>query len=171
MGPPKNAVLGRFHLPRPCCRRISEKSAKIPPEGWSSGGGDFRTFFSKIGDNIVWEGEAFLKNWSKRGYPYFGHFLAILGISGENGVPDWPPRGCKPAEKTVHHPSWAVSEALPREYLGPGHPGSAKYTLGRASEMTHEGWCTVFFAGLHPMGDQSGTLFSPEIKIAKKCPK
>ena len=38
------------------------------------------------------------------GYPYFGHFLAVLGISGENGVPDWSPRGCKPAEKTVHHP-------------------------------------------------------------------
>ena len=42
----------------------------------------------------------------------------------------------------------------------------------RASEMTHEGWCTVFSAGLHPLGDQSGTPFSPEIpKIAKKCPK
>ena len=39
--------------------------------------------------------------------------------------------------------------------LGSGHAGSAKYTLGRASEMTHEGWCTVFFAGLHPLEDQS----------------
>ena len=27
------------------------------------------------------------------GYPYFGHFLVILGISGENGVQSWPPRG------------------------------------------------------------------------------
>ena len=25
------------------------------------------------------------------GYPSFGHFLANLGISGENGVPDWSP--------------------------------------------------------------------------------
>ena len=56
------------------------------------------------------------------------HFLAILEISGENGVPDWSPRGCKPAEKTVHHPSWVISEALPRVYfalpacLGPNTP-------------------------------------------------
>ena len=60
-----------------------------PPEGWSSGG--FPHFFSKIGDNMVWGGETFLKNWSKRGCPYLGHFLAILVISGENCVPDWSP--------------------------------------------------------------------------------
>ena len=131
-------------------------------------------------------------------YPYFGLFLAILGISGENGVLGWSPIGCKP-EKTIHHPSWAISEALPREYLGPGHffskvrdsmvwegktcpktvflegggynplAESAKLIIGRASEMTPEGWCTVFSAGLHPLG---GTPFSPEIpKFAKKCPK
>ena len=46
-------------------------------------------FFSKIGDSRVKRGASFLKNWSKRGYPYFVHFLAVLGISGENGVPDW----------------------------------------------------------------------------------
>ena len=47
-----------------------------------------------------------------------------------------------------------------------------KYTLGKASEMAHDVWCTVFSADLHPLGDQSGTPSSPEIpKIAKKCPK
>ena len=36
----------------------------------------------------------------------------------------------------------------------------------------HEGRCTIFSAGLHPLGDQSGTPFSPKIpKIAKKVPK
>ena len=48
------------------------------------------------------------------GYPYFGHFLVVLGISDESGVPDWSPRGCKPAEKTVHHPSGVISEAPER---------------------------------------------------------
>ena len=62
------------------------------------------------------------------GYPYFGHFLTILGIFDEKVVPDWSPRGCKPVEKTVHHRSWAISEALPRVYfalpacLGPNTP-------------------------------------------------
>ena len=38
--------------------------------------------------------------------------------------------------------------------------------------MAHDGWCTGFSAGLHPLGDQSGAPFSPEIpKIAKKCPQ
>ena len=59
-----------------------------------------------------------------------------------------------------------------RVYLGPGHARSAKHTLGRASEMTHDRWRAVFSAGLHPLGDQTGTPFSPKIpKIAKKCPK
>ena len=35
--------------------------------------------------------------------------------------------------------------------------------------MTHDGRCTVFSAGLHPLGDHFSTPFSPEIpKIAKK---
>ena len=47
-----------------------------------------------------------------------------------------------------------------------------KLTLGRTSEMTPEGWCTVFSAGLGFLGGQYGTPFSPEIpKIAKKCLK
>ena len=52
--------------------------------------------------------------------------MAILGISGENGVPDRPPREHKLSEKTVHLPSGAISEVLPRVDLGPRHAGSAK---------------------------------------------
>ena len=47
--------------------------------------------------------------------------------------------------------------------LGPRRAGSAKLTLGRASEMTPDGWCTVFSAGLYPLGGQECTPFSPEI--------
>ena len=36
-------------------------------------------------------------------------------------------------QRKRYHPSWVISETLPRVYLGPGHAGSAKYTLGRAS--------------------------------------
>ena len=52
-----------------------------------------------------------MKKW---GTPYFG------GISGENSVQSWPPRESKPAEKTAHHPSGAISEVLPRVDLGHG---------------------------------------------------
>ena len=95
-------------------------------------GGGFPHFFSKIGGNVVWRGDTLLKNWSK-GDPLFGHFLAIVGISGENGVPYWPPMESKPAETTVHHPSGVISEVPTRANLGPRHAGSANYTLGRAS--------------------------------------
>ena len=94
-----------------------KKNAEIPPEGWSSGGGGFPHFFSKIGDNMVWGGKTFLKNWSKTGVPLFWALFGNFGASGENNVPDWSPRGCKPAKKTVHHPSWVISEALPRVYF------------------------------------------------------
>jgi len=51
-------------------------------------------------------------------------------------------------------------------------PCVSRAQIRRASEMTPDGWCTVISAGLHPLGDQSGTPFSLEIsKIAKKCPK
>ena len=45
----------------------------------------------------------------------------------------------------------------------PRHAGSANSTLGRASEMTSDGWCTVFSAGLDSLGGQQYTPFSPEI--------
>ena len=78
------------------------------------------------------------------GYTHFEHFLGIGGISGENGVPYWPPRQCKPAEKTVHLPSGVISEVLPRvDFALPACLGP-KSTLGRTSEMTPEGRCTVF---------------------------
>ena len=116
-------------------------------------------------------GENFLKNWQKKGGPYFGHFLEILGISGENGVKSWPPKESKSAEKTVHHPSGG-SEVLPRVDLGLRHAGSAKSTLGRTSEITPKGRGAVFSADLDSLGGQDCTLFSPEIpKISKKCPK
>ena len=76
----------------------------------------------------------------------------------------WSPRECKPAEKTVHHASWVISEVLPRVYftlpacLGP------KYTLWSASEMAHGEWC-----GLHPLGDQSGTPFHQKSPKSPKC--
>ena len=118
---------------------ISVKKCAPPADGPEGGFPHFFSPLSKIGDNRVWRGVTLLKNWSRRGYPYFGHFLAILGISGENGVPDWSPRGCKPVEKTAHHPWWVISEVLPRVYLGSRHAGNAKYTLGKSSEMTHQG--------------------------------
>ena len=74
----------------------------------------------------------------KRGGDRLYYPWAILGTFWQFGgftvktVSDWSPRVCKPAEKAVHHPTWVISWALPRVYLGPGHAGSAKYTLGRA---------------------------------------
>ena len=76
---PKTRFCKGFGHPNHAIAEFRKKCGTPPPEGWSSGG-DFRTFFRKSTTN-------FLKNWSKRGYPYFGHFLAILGISGENNVP------------------------------------------------------------------------------------
>ena len=106
------------------------------------------------------------------GYPYFGHFYEILGISGENGVQSWPPQGIQVSRENGTPPFGVISEVLPRANfvllagLGP------KLALGRTSEMTPEAWCTVFSAGLGSLGGQYGTQFSPEIpKIAKKCPK
>ena len=71
-----------------------------------------------------------------------------------------------------HHPSGIISEVLPRvDFVLPACLGP-KSTLGRTSEMTPDGWCTIFSAGLDSLGGQYGTPFSPEIpKIAKKCPK
>ena len=84
--------------------------------------------------------------------PILGTLWRFRGFPSQNGVPDRHPRECKPAEKTVHHSSGVISEVLPTVNLGLGHAGSAKLTLGRTSEMTPEGWCTVFSAGLHSLG-------------------
>ena len=72
----------------------------------------------------------------------------MCGISGENGVQSWPPKESKLAEKTV---------------LGPRHAGSAKSTLWRTSEMTPDGWFTVFSASLDSMGGQDYPPFPPKI--------
>ena len=90
---------------------------------------------------------------------HFGSFWPFVGISGENGVQSWPPRESKPAGKPVHHPSGVISEVLPRVDLGPRHAGSAKLTHGRTSEMTPDGWCTVFSAGLDSLGGQDSHSF------------
>ena len=100
--PLKYTILGRYQPLRPRGRRFPEKSAVFSLRRMVQRG-RFPHFFSKIGDNGVWRGATLLKNWSKGGYFYFGHFLAIVGISGENGVPGWSPRGCTPVEKTVRH--------------------------------------------------------------------
>ena len=47
------------------------------------------------------------------GVPPFGALFGDFGISSENGVPYWPPREPKSAEKTVHHPSGVISEVPP----------------------------------------------------------
>ena len=46
------------------------------------------------------------------------------------------PKESQPAEKAVHPSSGVISEVLPRVNLGLRHAGSAKSTLGSASEMT-----------------------------------
>ena len=106
-------------------------------------------FFPKIGENEGCIYVSFLKNWSRGGgYSHFGHFLAILVISGGNGVPYWPPMQCKPAEKTVHLPSGVILEVLPRVNFALPACLGPKSTLWGTSEMTLDGWCTVFSAGL-----------------------
>ena len=56
--------------------------------------------------------------------------------------------------------------------LGPTHAGSAKSTLGRISEMTPEGWCTVFSAGLDSLGGQDcTTVFTGNPQNRQKGPK
>ena len=107
-----------------------------PPSPKDGPAGGIPHFFSKIGDNMAWRGDTLLKKWSKGVFPLLGHFLAILGISGENGVPYWSPRGSKPADKTVHHPSGVISEVLPRaKFVLLARPGP-KLALGKTSEMT-----------------------------------
>ena len=88
------------------------------------------------------------KKREKGGFPpfevIFGHFggFPVEAVCKES----------KLAEKTVHHLSGVISEVLKRVDLGPRHAGSAKSTLWRTSEMTPDGWCTVFSATLDSMG-------------------
>ena len=99
--------------------------------------------------------------------PTLGTLWRFRGFPGQNGGL----RECKPAEKTVHHPSGVISEVLPRVNLGLRHAGSAKLTLGRTSEMTPEGWCTVFSAGLDSLTCLAHSFHREIPKIAKKCTK
>ena len=96
-----------------------------------------------------------------------GTFWRLWGFT-VNGILDYSPRGCKPAEKTVHHPSWVISEALPRVYFALPACLEPKYTLWRASEMTPDGWCTVFSAGIASSGRPVWHTVSPEIPKSPK---
>ena len=65
--PSKNTVLGRYHLPRPCCRRFSKKKeVRFPPPK------NGPHLFSKISDNMVWRGDTLLKKMVKKGVAPFG---------------------------------------------------------------------------------------------------
>ena len=98
------------------CRRFRPKSAEIPLSGWPAVGLALFGLNRRLGvPDCRQLPEKVVK---KGGYPCLGHVLVILRISGENSVPDWSPRGCKPAAKTVHYPQWVISEVLPRLYLG-----------------------------------------------------
>ena len=67
------------------------KKVRNPPADGPAGGISPLLFFFKIGDRVGWISGILLKKWPKRGVPHFGHFLGILDISGENGVPYWLP--------------------------------------------------------------------------------
>ena len=98
--------------------------------------------------------------------PHLGTFWQFWRFPCENGVPDRPLRECKPAEKTVHHPSVVISEVLPRVNFALPACLRPKLTLGRTSEMTPKGWCTVFSAAC------LAHCFDREIpEFAKKCLK
>ena len=85
-------------------------------------------------------------------------------------MPYWPPRQCKLAEKAVRLLSEVISEVPPGVNLGPGRrAGSAKLARGRISEMTPEGRCTVFSAGLHCLGGQY--VFTGNAQNHQKVPK
>ena len=95
---------------------------------------------------------------AKRGLPLFGALFGDFGdfrgkrcailasqriqVSRENGTPTFGGHLRGPSEGRFCHP---------------------KSTLGRISEMTPEGRCTVFSADLDSLGGQDCTPFSPEI--------
>ena len=140
--------------------QIGAKSAVFPPrmgQGGTASGRPNRRGGTPKSCKVPESGS------KKGGTPILGTFLRFWGISGENGVQSWPPRESKPAEKTIHHPWGVISEVLPRVgFTLPACPWP-KYTVGRTSEMTPHGWCTVFSAGLASLGGQKCTPFSPKI--------
>ena len=92
--------------------------------------------------------------------------LAILGISGKNGVQAWPPMESKPAEKT--HP--LIGGHLRGPLEGRFGPWTRREYKIDPSEMTPMGG--VPFSLLDSMGGQDCALFSPEIpQNCQKAPK
>ena len=150
--------------------QIGANSARFPPEDgrWGGGNGLGPATSTRGYPKILQGSQKAVK--IKRGYPLFlGTFWRFLGISGENGVPYWPPRESKPADKTVH-PSGVISEVLPRAHFV--LLASRAQIGSRTSGIAPEGRCAVFSASLDSLGGQDCTPFSPEIpKISKKCPK
>ena len=66
-----------FTFPDHAVTDFRKESAEIPPRRMVRG---VPHFSSKTGDNMVWGGETFLKNWSKRGYPILGTFWHFWGF-------------------------------------------------------------------------------------------
>ena len=89
----------------------------------------------------------FLKKWFKKSAPFWALFWRFRGFPVKAACQTSLPEDASQQRKMAHHPSRVITEALSWVYFAvPACPGP-KYTLGRASEMAHEGWCTVFSAG------------------------
>ena len=105
-------------------------------------------------------------------FALLGTFWRFWGFYGENGVPDRPPMECKPAEKTVHHPSQVISEVLPRVNCALRACLRPKLTLGRTSEMTVRGGVPFSLLACIPWDACLAHRFHRKIpKIAKQYPK
>ena len=68
--PLKTRFCRGFGHPNHATAEFRKEVRKSPAKDGPAGG--VPDFFSKIGDNMVWGGETFLKIWSKRGYPSRG---------------------------------------------------------------------------------------------------
>ena len=77
---------------------------------------------------------------------HFGLFWAKVAPNGEFLGPSVE---CKVLEKTVSHPFGVRSEAVRRVYLSTGSTVHPNYTLQMASDLTPNGWDTVFSNTLH----------------------
>ena len=108
-----------------------EKSAVFSPAG-----GTNPHFFPKKVASMVQQTGNFPKKMVKnRGTFFFGPFLGIWGILGQNGEIPGTLLDSKVLKKTVRHPYGATSDALQRVYLGSRGTEDTKYTLWRASEV------------------------------------
>ena len=107
----------------------------------------------------------------QKGVPLIlGTFWRFWGFPGENGVPDSLSENPSQQRKRYTTPQGSSQKVLPRvNFALPACPRPPKLTFGRTSDMTPEGWCTVFSAGLDSLRGLSGTPFSPG--NPQKCQK